>query len=292
MDDAGRRPRRGTRDKPRQRGRPRRRRRWCLCLQHLQARRRPATQPRLSRRPQERPPPARPSGSSSTASSSHSAWRSRRARAGRGYGGWWRRRRRRRRRRGLGQHRRHAGAAVRRAGRHVRRASGATPQWQRAAWRARAGRRRQPSAARARAVTLAHTRAPPVLRPSAAQRSATRPLLYWGLITARLGRRGFTTSWVPSERERSPGVQSEVCMVYAARPGYTGPPGVAATAAAAAAAGAAAAGAAPAPAEAARAPAAAPAPAPAPETDADAADAPDSGAGTRPPRRHPRPAHA
>ena len=32
-----------------------------------------------------------------------------------------------------------------------------------------------------------------------------------------LAKRGFRTEFVSSERERSPGVQSEVCMVYAAR---------------------------------------------------------------------------
>lgn len=38
-------------------------------------------------------------------------------------------------------------------------------------------------------------------------------------ICTLLQSKGFATSWVPSERERTPGVHSEVCMVYAARPG-------------------------------------------------------------------------
>ena len=37
-------------------------------------------------------------------------------------------------------------------------------------------------------------------------------------IVALLAKKGFDTSSVASERERTPGVQSEVCMVYASRP--------------------------------------------------------------------------
>ena len=37
-------------------------------------------------------------------------------------------------------------------------------------------------------------------------------------IVALLTKRGFQTSAVASERERTPGVLSEVCMVYATRP--------------------------------------------------------------------------
>jgi hypothetical protein len=42
-------------------------------------------------------------------------------------------------------------------------------------------------------------------------------------VCGLLGRKGFTCSWVASERERSPGVLSEVCMVYAARPEFRNP---------------------------------------------------------------------
>ncbi len=59
-------------------------------------------------------------------------------------------------------------------------------------------------------------------------------------ICALLEGKGFGTSWVPSERERSPGVQSEVCMVYASRARAGAASGASAAAAAPAAAAAAA----------------------------------------------------
>lgn len=39
-------------------------------------------------------------------------------------------------------------------------------------------------------------------------------------VCAILKRRGFETSWFASERERNPGVLSEVSMVYGIRPAY------------------------------------------------------------------------
>jgi hypothetical protein len=42
-------------------------------------------------------------------------------------------------------------------------------------------------------------------------------------IAALLAKKGFDTSSVASERERTPGVQSEVCMVYASRPQQAAP---------------------------------------------------------------------
>jgi hypothetical protein len=43
-------------------------------------------------------------------------------------------------------------------------------------------------------------------------------------IIAALQDRGFNCSWVASERERNPGVHSEVCMLYAVRPEYANRP--------------------------------------------------------------------
>jgi hypothetical protein len=39
-------------------------------------------------------------------------------------------------------------------------------------------------------------------------------------ITKKLEKLGFTTTSFASERERNPGVHSEVCMMYAVRPAY------------------------------------------------------------------------
>lgn len=54
-------------------------------------------------------------------------------------------------------------------------------------------------------------------------------------VVAMLQAHGFETSWFASERERNPGVQSEVCMVYGIRPEYRAKYGGAAEAAAPAA---------------------------------------------------------